>query len=127
MTRRLGAILLIAILLGGPLVRVSEVAAARTVRLEAPAARAGQLVRLCALARQRGVAVLSADGSRLLYATYLGGSGGDLIRSVALDGKGGVYLAGYTESADFPYIGDNAAQKEFNGVSDGIIIKLEIE
>jgi len=40
------------------------------------------------------LAVLSADGSRLLYSTYFGGSGDDLIRSIALGPNGEVYLVG---------------------------------
>jgi hypothetical protein len=38
----------------------------------------------------------------LVYSTYLGGSGNDQPKGVAVDGNGNVYIAGYTDSADFP-------------------------
>jgi len=69
------------------------------------------------------VAVLSPDGSRLLYATYLGGRGADLIRSVALGPKGEVYLVGSTSSRDFP-VTPNAVQTKLRGNADAFIVKL---
>lgn len=38
----------------------------------------------------------------LTYSTYLGGSGIDQPSDVAVDGSGAVYIAGYTDSANFP-------------------------
>ena len=38
----------------------------------------------------------------LVYSTYLGGSGSDQPKGVAVDSNGNVYIAGYTDSADFP-------------------------
>jgi hypothetical protein len=69
------------------------------------------------------LAILSPDGSKLLYATYLGGSGGDLIRSVALGPGGEIYLVGKTGSKDFPVTPD-AAQRELRGEVDTVIVKL---
>lgn len=46
--------------------------------------------------------VLSGDGSKLLYGTYLGGSGNEMIRTIALGPRGEIYLAGNTNSRDFP-------------------------
>jgi hypothetical protein len=69
------------------------------------------------------LAVLSSDGSRLLYATYLGGSGEDLIRSVALGPAGEVYLVGSTSSQDFP-VTPGAAQGSLSGPSDAFVVKL---
>ena len=48
------------------------------------------------------VAKLSADGSRLIYSTYLGGSKDETGVDVAVDLAGAAYVAGTTESPDFP-------------------------
>jgi uncharacterized protein (TIGR03437 family) len=48
------------------------------------------------------VAKLNAAGSALVYATYLGGSGGDEAVSIAVDPSGNAYVAGSSQSADFP-------------------------
>jgi hypothetical protein len=48
------------------------------------------------------VAELSADGSRLLYATYLGGSGREQTLGLALDHDGSVVVTGVTGSSNFP-------------------------
>ena len=67
--------------------------------------------------------VLSADGSKLNYATFLGGSGDDLIRSVAIDPDGEVYLVGSTSSRDFP-VTSNAVQTHLAGNADAFVVKL---
>ena len=51
------------------------------------------------------VTKLTADLASLVYSTYLGGSGADVGSSVALDAAGDVYLAGQTQSSDFPVAG----------------------
>src|ERR1700722_6885205 len=38
----------------------------------------------------------------LVYSTYVGGSGNDLPVGIAVDNTGSVYIAGYTDSVDFP-------------------------
>jgi PKD repeat protein len=68
------------------------------------------------------VAKLSADGA-LQYTTYLRGSSGDFGTGIALDGSGDVYIAGGTDSSDFPIL--NAMQSVKNGVTrDAFIAKL---
>ncbi|MCC6362855.1 MAG: SBBP repeat-containing protein, partial [Bryobacterales bacterium] len=48
------------------------------------------------------VAKISADGRRLLFATYLGGSGQESVTSLAVDPEGNPVVAGTTNSQDFP-------------------------
>jgi hypothetical protein len=69
------------------------------------------------------LAILSPDGSRLLYATYVGGRGEDLVRSLALGRDGAVYLAGRTDSDDFPVV-ETAAQRKSGGGPDAFVVKL---
>ena len=45
---------------------------------------------------------LGSTGSSLAYSTYLGGSGLDLGADIALDSQGAAYIAGSTDSTDFP-------------------------
>ena len=68
-------------------------------------------------------AILSPDGSRLLYATYLGGRDEDLLRSLALGRNGEVYLIGKTASDDFS-VTMGAAQAKRKGNSDAFVVKL---
>ncbi len=48
------------------------------------------------------LARLNAAGSGLVYATFLGGMNWDDSGAVAVDGTGSAYVAGLTESSDFP-------------------------
>jgi hypothetical protein len=68
------------------------------------------------------LARLSPDGS-LALSTYLGGTGYDYAFDVALDGVGSAYVAGRTESSDFPTtIG--ALQTAPAGSSDGFVCRI---
>jgi hypothetical protein len=68
------------------------------------------------------IAKLSPNGG-LAFATYLRGSAGDFGDGIALDASGDIYVAGATDSADFPIL--NAAQPVKNGVTrDAFIAKL---
>jgi hypothetical protein len=48
------------------------------------------------------IAKLTPSGNALLYATYVGGSQYDAANAVAVDPAGSAYLAGHTDSANFP-------------------------
>ena len=50
------------------------------------------------------VAKFSSQGALVWY-TYLGGSSYDAAAAIALDNSGNIYLAGYSDSADFPKAG----------------------
>jgi len=53
------------------------------------------------------VAKLAADGSDVLFSTFLGGSASnDRVTAIALDESGDVYLAGLSQSVDFPVTAD---------------------
>jgi len=72
------------------------------------------------------LAVLSADGSQLLYATYLGGGGDEMVRSLTLGHNGDVWLVGSTSSEDFP-VTEDALQHEYAGGGDAFIVRLALE
>jgi uncharacterized protein (TIGR03437 family) len=48
------------------------------------------------------VTKLNSTGTGLLYSTYLGGSVFDVGEAIAVDPGGSAYVAGYTNSSDFP-------------------------
>lgn len=50
------------------------------------------------------VARLNAGGSALVYSTYLGGNGSDIAYHLAVDGASNAYVAGFTQSSDFPVL-----------------------
>lgn len=69
------------------------------------------------------VTEVSSTGSSVIYSTYLGGSGTDAGRGIQVDGSGYAYIAGGTDSTDFPL--QSAAQSSIGGNSDGFISKLD--
>jgi len=70
------------------------------------------------------VAKLSADGSRLLYATFLGGRDLELGTGLALDPAGNAYVSGLTTSTNFP-VTDRAVQRRLGGSYDAFVVKLD--
>ena len=68
-------------------------------------------------------AILSPDGSKLLYSTFLGGSGQELIRSIAIGKDGAVFLVGKTTSDNFPATSAAFQPKRTGGV-DAFVVKL---
>ncbi|TYP74496.1 SBBP repeat-containing protein [Paenibacillus methanolicus] len=70
------------------------------------------------------VAKLNPAGTALVYSTYLGGSGGDFGRGgIAIDASGSAYVAGTTQSANFP-VTPGCVQPLFGGVQDAFAAKL---
>lgn len=67
-------------------------------------------------------AKLAPDGSALAYATYLGGGGRERANAIALDAGGSAYVAGYTDSTNFPTAG--ALQPAKAGSTDAFLAKL---
>ena len=68
------------------------------------------------------VTKLNPAGSTLVYSTYLGGSGSDAGYGVAVDSAGNAYVAGSTESLNFPTV--NSLQS-MGGFSDAFMTKLD--
>lgn len=91
---------------------------------------------------------ISNDGSQLLASTYLGGNAddgvnisisyyadqntlkynyGDAFRSeVIVDNQNNIYLAGSTQSSNFP-ISSNAAKSNLGGNQDGVLVKMNAQ
>jgi hypothetical protein len=69
---------------------------------------------------------LSADGSTLLYSTFIGGRNHDWASSIAVDTSGNAYVAGGTESPDFPSV--NAYDSTYGGGNmDCFVFKLSAD
>ncbi len=51
------------------------------------------------------VTKLSLLGDALVYSTYLGGSNGEQAGGIAVDASQSAYVAGFTQSTDFPIVG----------------------
>ncbi len=68
------------------------------------------------------VACLSASGSELLYSTYLGGNEWDGFFGMVIDASNNVYLAGRTQSLNYPTI--DPYQAELGGHWDVVIAKF---
>jgi hypothetical protein len=68
------------------------------------------------------VSRLSADGSRLEYSTFLGGASSESDSDIAVDVDGAAYVAGTTQSTDFPVL--NAFQPNAGGLMDVFVAKI---
>ena len=68
------------------------------------------------------VTAFSSSGVRF-FSTYLGGSLDDNGEGIGVDNKGNIYVAGQTQSSDFPYV--NGFQPDgFGGLSDAFVAKI---
>jgi hypothetical protein len=66
---------------------------------------------------------LSSTGNALIYSTFLGGSGSDWCGAIGVDGAGQAYVAGGTNSTDFPTTAD-AFQPALAGQFDAVVAQL---
>jgi hypothetical protein len=67
---------------------------------------------------------LTKNGGSFSY-TFFGGGGNDTVTGLATDGMGGAYLAGFTESADFPIF--HSVNSALAGPSDAFVALLNPE
>jgi hypothetical protein len=67
------------------------------------------------------VTKMNTTGTALVYSVYLGGSSLDGANAIAIDNLGNAYVAGMTQSSNFPSMGPTTA---LNGYSDAFITKL---
>jgi gliding motility-associated-like protein len=51
---------------------------------------------------------LTPDGSNRVYATYIGGNGEDQPHSLVVDGQGNLFLAGRTNSSNYPVVNNGS-------------------
>jgi hypothetical protein len=71
------------------------------------------------------VAKLNREGTDIIYATYLGGGNNDYGSSIGIDQEGHAYVAGSTESVDFPSI--RSLQSNYGGFSDMFVAELNAD
>jgi hypothetical protein len=70
------------------------------------------------------VARLNATLTSILQATYLGGSDWDWAHALAIAASGDVYVAGYTDSTDFPNTAGGAQASFGGGPYDAFVARL---
>jgi hypothetical protein len=68
------------------------------------------------------VTKLGASGNTLLYSTYLGGGGDDFPNGIAVDDEENAYVAGSTNSLNFPT--KNAFQEQLKSLGSAFVTKL---
>ena len=68
------------------------------------------------------IAKISVDGLSYVFSTYLGGSGDDFGSAIAVDGSNTVFVAGSTDSPDFP--AKNAHKSYYSGGQDAFFTRL---
>ncbi|MCI0663511.1 MAG: FG-GAP-like repeat-containing protein, partial [Acidobacteria bacterium] len=68
------------------------------------------------------VAKLNNTGSSFIYSSYIGGGATDTGRAIVIDSTGAAYLAGSTNSPNFPVA--NAFQATLAGQSDAFVAKV---
>ncbi len=67
--------------------------------------------------------ILKATGSSLVYSTYLGGADTDQGNAIAVDAGGNVFVAGQTNSPNFP-VSSGVVQSLLKGSQNGFVTKF---
>ena len=74
------------------------------------------------------IAKLAPEGDRLLFSSFLGGTSDDKGAVVDVDDAGAIYVAGETQSTDFPTsrpLQENSGNTAGGGLDDGFVAKIE--
>ncbi len=73
------------------------------------------------------VTKLANDGATLVYSTYIGGARHDIPHAIAVDSVGNAYIAGETNSTDFPttITGEPSVNGDGGTAYDGFVAKLD--
>ena len=66
---------------------------------------------------------MSPDGSEMLCSTLIGGGGQDVAHGIAIDDDGDIYVAGRSDSPDFPTT-PGAYDETQNGENDVVVFKM---
>ena len=69
------------------------------------------------------VAILSATGGQLRYASYVGGSENDVGLGIAMGAGANLYITGWTASPDFP-VSPDSFQPLHRGAADAFLVSL---
>jgi hypothetical protein len=72
------------------------------------------------------VSKLNASGSALIYSTYLGGADADYAYGIAVGDFGNAYVAGVTQSTDFPTVAPLQGTHG-GGIEDAFVSKLNVK
>ena len=70
------------------------------------------------------VSKVSPDGTKLLYSTYLGGGNTDDLLGIAVDSTGNAYVAGWSNSINFPTVNAYQAAPPSNSPTTGVVAKI---
>jgi uncharacterized repeat protein (TIGR01451 family) len=70
------------------------------------------------------VTKLDPSGAALVYSTFLGGSYQDTPRSIAVDSAGDAYVAGATDSFDFPVTNDSLCAPELTNTGNCVFAEV---
>jgi hypothetical protein len=70
------------------------------------------------------VSMINAAGNGLIYSSFLGGASQDHGTAIAIDANGAVYVAGWTNSYDFPTTSGTLAPVKASDVTSGFVTKF---
>ena len=72
------------------------------------------------------VLVKFSNKNKILYSSYWGGSNNEYAEGVAVDSQNNIAVSGYTDSDDYPVIGD-VYQKTYKGNMDAFVCKMDTD